>query len=265
MSYSRKLLGEYAEKLCCASTFEESFLAFDQYANTLGFESTLYSFIPRIALDNKLPKTPVFSISKNYNANYLKHYMEARFDQNDHIIYSIKKGRTTAIDWWDEVKKGGLNKQEQEVFVSAREDYQMANGLSIPTLTGAKGIAATSFISNEKSEKFKKLKYANVEVLWASSQLFHNHIMCGSYNFNTFISPLLPVLSKTERIVLKCVLEGLIVSQISEVACKSHKYTENVIRSIRIKMGGLDENDKPKISKDLLIHYCGLMGIYDEL
>ena len=69
MPYSKKSLGEYAEKLCCASTFEESFLAFDQYANTLGFESALYSFIPRIALDNNLPKTPVFSISKNYNVS----------------------------------------------------------------------------------------------------------------------------------------------------------------------------------------------------
>lgn len=265
MSYSKKLLGEYADKLCRASTYEESFLAYEHYVNSLGFESALYSFIPRIALDNKLPQTPVFSISKNYNENYLKHYMEARFDQSDHIIHSIENGRTTAIDWWDEVKNGELNKKEKEVFISAKEDYQMRNGLSIPTLTGAKGIAATSIISNEKQAQFKKLKHENLEALWTSSRLFHNHIMCGTYNYKIFISPLLPSLSKTEKVVLKYVLEGLTILEISKAACKSYKYTENVLRSIRIKMAGLDENGKPKISKDLLIHYCGLLGIYDEL
>jgi len=265
MTYSKKSLGEYADKLCHASTYEESFLAFDQYAKELGFESALYSFIPRIALDNKLSLAPVFSVSENYSAEYLEHYMEARFDKDDHIIHLIDTGTATAIDWWDEVENKKLSKNAKEVFVSAKEDYRMANGLSIPTLTGAKGIAAASFISNEGNAHFKKLKHENIEALWTSSRLFHNHVMCGTYNFRTFISPLLPNLSKTEQVVLKYLLEGLTLPDIAKAACKSYKYTENVLRSIRIKMAGLDENGKPKISKDLLIHYCGLMGIYDQL
>ena len=109
------------------------------------------------------------------------------------------------------------------------------------------------------------LKFETVSMLKTASTIFHNHVITNAFEYNAFIDPILPKFNKTEKNVLKLLLDGHSVPIISKILCKSEGYMENVVRNIRIKMAGLDHNDKPKISKDLLIHYCGLMGVYDAL
>lgn len=151
-------LGEFANKLCHATSFDESFSAFDQQVKNFGFGSALYSFIPRVALDNHLPRTPIFSLSDSYDQNYMKHYAEARFDKNDYVIKTIEDGSMACLDWWEDVERGILTPEKEAVLAVGRNDYQIKNGLTIPTLTGVSGIAAASFISEDSDQLFRKLK-----------------------------------------------------------------------------------------------------------
>jgi len=146
-----------------------------------------------------------------------------------------------------------------------RDDYQIKNGLSIPLSAGSRGVAAVSVMSQENNRLYKQLKSETLAILQVATTVFHNHVITNAFELNAFIKPIFPKFNQTEKKVLKLLLEGYSIPKISTILCKSSGYMENVVRNIRIKMGDLDGNDKPRISKDVLIHYCGLMGIYDVL
>lgn len=265
MSKLNKQLGEYASQLCFAETFDDAFLVFDQHTKRLGFESALYSFIPRISLDNKLEHAPIFSVSDSYDPNYLTHYMEERLDKNDYIIKELENGNTRTYDWQEDLRNGQLTNVEKNVLDIACNDHQMKNGLSIPTLTGVKGIAAASVISSESDRLFSQLKKETYDSLLTSTKLFHNHAISNAFEFSTFVQPLLASLSETEKKVVKTLPKGLSVTCIAKEVGKSIRYTDNIIRNLRIKMGGLNEQHQPRISTKLLIYYIGLMKLADEL
>jgi len=256
---------DFADQLCQATTYDESFALYSQFTEFLGYESALYSFIPRIVLDQISHLQPKFSISENYNQGYLEEYSASKFDKTDYVIKEIKSGCTETLDWWGDYKKGSLNAKQTKILNIMRDDYKIENGLSIPLNTGVKGIAAVSVSSDQKDRLYQQLRSETHLTLKTASIIFHNHVVTNAFEYNAFVDPILPNMNKTEKKVLKLLLDGHPVPRISKILCKSEGYMENVVRSIRIKMAGLDSDDKPKISKDLLIHYSGLMGIYDAL
>ena len=67
------------------------------------------------------------------------------------------------------------------------------------------------------------------------------------------------ILTNTERKTLDCLAEGMSVPDIAKKLYRSKRHIEIVIRVIRVKISGEDDNGKPNISKDELMYYYGLM------
>jgi hypothetical protein len=265
MTDKTKELGNFAFELCGAENYDAAFSAFDQLLTSVGFDSVLYSHIPSIVLSGTSASQPVFSTSESYDSRYMMQYMEAGFYKDDHVISSINDGRMSHIDWWKEAETKAVSKGAMEVFSVARDDFKMTNGFTIPTLTGSQGIAAASFISSDAREPFDQLLQENEQLMIASTKIFHNHVMNQSYFFGKFLEPSLPKLNATQRAVFKGLLLGLTTPVIAGQICKNPRYVENVVRDLRVKIGGSDIEGKPLISKDSLIHYGGLMRFLDQL
>ncbi len=250
-----------------ATSFEALFSLLEVQTKNLGIDNVLYSFIPSLALDFSQDYKPIFVASDSNNYSYLKHYLEARFDLNDYNIKRIKQqkhGKLTPIDWWDEINRGALFEDEIEVMATARADYYMTNGITFPTLSDATGIAAVSFVCNEKNRLYIQLQTEIMDDLAFLSRAFHRHVVCGHYKNNIFIKPLIKKFGKVEMNVFRqLLLTGQSANSIADELELGIKSVEGAIHRLRIKLAGKTVEGLPKISKDSLIHYGSLMGISD--
>ncbi|CAA6810270.1 MAG: Unknown protein [uncultured Thiotrichaceae bacterium] len=260
-----KDLGKFASKLCFCTTFKESFAIFDEQIKDLGFKSTLYSYLPKVALDHNHHCTPIFAVSDTFDQHFLQHYLEDGLDQYDYGIRQIIEGNMATIDWASAVKNHSMSEKEKQVFTLASADYRMRNTLTIPCLSGSRGVAGASFITDDNNQHFTLLKKETYDTLYTTTKLFHNHIMSNTFEFSTFVQPLLGPFNQTEKAVLRNLPKGLPVASIANDIGKSVRYTDNVIRNLRIKFGGVDDEDRPNISTARLIYHIGLMSLDDEL
>ncbi|PWQ94096.1 autoinducer binding domain-containing protein [Leucothrix arctica] len=259
-------IGNFAIELINSKTSDEAFAVFDRFLTITGFDSVLYSYIPSVVLENPSHLQPVFQVSKNYDLKYLDHYTQAELHKHDHIINNIANGSLAELDWWQEAKSKDLSKSSLDVFNIAKIDHYMENGYTIPTLSGAQGIAAASFISSDKRVLFDQLLQEQKTLVRTVTTLFHNHIMSQYHLFSDFLKPTLPnKLNTTEQAILKHLCNGYRPAQIAPMVNKSERHTENVIRNIRIKFAGLNEEGKPRISTSSLIYHCGLLHYTDSV
>lgn len=258
-------LNEYLYDLHHTTSYTSSFLLYCNAVKKLGYEGAVYSFIPCLALNNVSKVKSKISRSEYFHSDYAREYKYLKFDQVDYVIHNLKAGKMTLMDWHLDNKSGQLNSEQQYMLDVMRNDYQMTNGLSIPLMACAKGIAASSVVSDEKDRFFHHLKAETYETLVLITQLFHNHVIANGYEFTFFIEPAFSVLNPLERQVLKLLLDGLKVPEIRVLVFRSKGHIENVVRDIRIKVGGRDKEGAIKLSTVQLIHYCGLLGVYDWL
>jgi len=265
MADYKKDLGEYASKLCMSTTFEKSFAVFDEQIKNLGFKSALYTYLPTLVLDHKHPHTPIFAVSDTFEQHFLQHYLAAELDQYDYTIRQIAEGNMATIDWAGAAKNKPMSKEEKQLFDLASHDYHIRNALTIPCLSGSRGIAGASFITNDNNRHFSLLKRETYDPLHSTTRLFHNHTMSNAFEYTKFVQPLLGTFNHTEKAVLRNLPKGLPVACIANDIGKSVRYTDNVIRNLRIKFGGLSDEDRPNISTARLIYHIGLLSLGDEI
>lgn len=265
MELSHADLGLFAEKLFRASCFEDAFRAFEEQVFRLGFEGVLYTFIPRVTLDAKLPERPVYKVSRSYGPEYLSHYAQARFDQHDPIIRAIAGGNLTPLDWWLEIKKGTMTSAERRVITTARDDYRMINGLTLPLMSDTRGIAGASFVSSEPDRLYENLKAQSLEELSLCTRMFHGAVNSNACLMAEFLRPLLGGLSRTEKGVLRRLAEGKGLEQIAAELDTTTRYVDRVVRHLREKLSGVGSEEKPRINRNQLAYYVGLLNLIDQL
>lgn len=249
---------EFMVELQEAATLDDAFAAYEKLVQSLGFDGALYTFVPQIYLANKLPITPLFKTSDAYCPAFLRHYQEAGFDQHDFTVKRIAQGERQILDWWLESRKGVLTRQEKKVIITAREDYGIRNGLSLPLVGGLPGLGGVSCISGEKGDAYQLLLHEKLFVLQHCTRMFHEHVMAHSHLKIYFLAPLLEQLSPKEKRLLRFVLDGLPMKTLpDQVAGISQKYGEKLLDGIRIKFGG--------INKIRLILYIGMLHLHDYL
>lgn len=256
---------DFAYELYLTKTYSEAFSLLDEYTLSLGYESVSYSFIPKLLLDGSSVRQPIFSVSDNFNHRFLNHYTEAQLYEHDYIINSIKKGCTSTLHWYQNLKHKKLTRKQGHVLNIMKNDYQIENGLTIPTATD-KGIAGVSVTSDESDRLFEQLNKENYIRLFSASNMFHGYVMTMERRMGYFAQSIHAPLTVMERQVLKHLLHGLSVPKISVEVHRSRGYIEKLVRSIRIKIGGEDVDCRPLLTKEELIHLCGKMYIeYDLL
>lgn len=266
-----KLFHDFSLRLGLTKEFEEAFSVFEEFViDGLGFDSALYSYMPSIVYFNKEDplldsSSPLFWVSNAYPRKYLEVYSERGFLEFDPIVKAVLAGCTDVLDW-DEVQKGDdISPEGQVAFNVAKHDYNMHHGLTVPTFYGRVGVAAVSVLSHQSDyENFVKLKNDNLSYIISASHLLNAMVTAQRFDKTIFTFPVLPKFNETQRKVIKGLLQGLSVPKIAEQIHRSPKHIENTVRDMRIKLGGYDENRKPKMSKDLFIYFCTIMNLDDE-
>lgn len=265
MIYTKNDLGDYVERLLLAQNIEEAFSIFDAEAKKLGYEGVLYSFIPRVLLDASLPHSPVFLASNSYNPDYLECYVNTRLDLYDPLIKAINKGVLDPIDWWGDIccHYRAIDKKNDSVITSARS-HGITNGITIPTLSGTKGISCASFVTQEKTY-FSKMKQESLNAISQCTSLFHNMVMASSGNMGHFIKPIIESLNATEKKLLVGLVNGKSPSEVAFELEKKGKYIENVVTQVRNKIYGLPNDNRPIVNRNQLLYYAGLHEILDQI
>lgn len=255
MSPQNHQMTPFINDLYSSLSFDTAFDVYDKQVQALGFGGALYAFIPKVLFEGDLCVAPIFKISDTRDPNYLKHYIEASFEKDDFTLQSVINGRAMMLDWWKEEKKGLLMPAERNVILTAKEDYKMNNGITIPTMNNQRGIAGASVISEDKSSSYELLVAENSQALELCTQVFHQHVMAHPQIFNYFLLPILEKLTATEKRLLPYIANGLPMKAINLTPTISEKYADKLLRSIREKFGN--------ISKGRLIYYIGLLQVLD--
>ncbi|BCD99784.1 autoinducer binding domain-containing protein [Marinagarivorans cellulosilyticus] len=265
MTFNVKDLGQYVARLYAADNFEQAFNILHDQALKLGYEGVLYTYIPQILLESHFSRAPVYHVSDGYSPAYLKHYTEARFDQNDPLIKAVMGGVQEPVEWWGEINKQYMagNKASREVIATAN-DYGISNGITLPLMSSAKGIAGASFISSERCH-FNTLNNENLAMLRLCTELFHKFIIADASCVGYFLKPLLDSLSKTERLFLIGLAQGKQPSQIASKLNKSEKYLEQLMLKLRRKFSNSPVDTTPTLNRNQILYYVGLSGLLENI
>jgi hypothetical protein len=258
---------DFCKQLIQSRSYGESFQAYDNYIHASGCQGSSYTFIPDAPFTPEQEFPLTFSISDNFNHDFLEEYQNNNFQASDYVLEAVKQGQERKIFLWkDDIKQISLNPSQRNVIEVAQSDYDMKNSFSILTPKSKQGIGAFTIIGDATDRLFSQYIKEQAAEFYIATETFNNHILARSYEAGAFTMPFLfSKLSKTERQVLKRLIAGLSVPRIAEELSRSRGYIENVVRNIRIKLGGRLENGKPKISKDRMLCFCSALQIYDEL
>ncbi|MFT6305737.1 MAG: hypothetical protein ACJA0Z_000899 [Halioglobus sp.] len=257
-------IGDFAESLFAANDIDAAFALLNKETSRLGFEAALYTYIPRIVIQNEEAMLPVFQVSNEFSQAYLSHYEEARFDNHDPLIKAVVDGVGEPIEWWGDVCKSytRLDAKSLEVLEVSR-DYGISNGVTLPLFSGSQGIAGASFIVGDKSG-FNILIQERISQLQLVTNLYSNLVLANSGYLGTFIKPIFSSLNTMEIKFLAGFAQGKSHAEMAKELFRSEKYLEQVILKIRRKVSGVSQFDKPTINRNQLMYYAGLANLIEQ-
>lgn len=255
----------FVEDLYASKTFEEAFDTFEKKAQVLGYESVLYTYIPKVLIESDFAVKPVYKVSHDYSPGFLKHYEDARFDKHDPLIRAVDAGVNEPIDWWGDVCKAFMNgeRASNEVIDTSRQ-YGIKSGLTLPLLSGKSGIAGASFINTEPGN-LNGSKNPNVADLVLCTRLFHGLVQSNACYKGEFVKTLIDALSQTEKRFLAGLARGQAPSEIAYDLKTSERYLEQVMLKIRRKFSGVSPTESPTINRNQLLYYAGLLDILEHV
>ncbi|SET60701.1 regulatory protein, luxR family [Nitrosomonas marina] len=79
-----------------------------------------------------------------------------------------------------------------------------------------------------------------------------------------FLRPILNTLNNTEKTFLQKLAQGKSLIQISHELGKSEKYLDRVMLRIRQKLSGVSADEPPKINRNQVLYYAGLLNFFDR-
>jgi len=245
----------FLQRLYDSKTLEDRFSALEHEITMSGFDAVLYSFAPQLShLADSI--SPVFQYSEKYS-DLLSNYQKHNYNENDFIIRLIKEGRLSAIDWWYETQKISLSKEEKEVNRVCREIFGVTKGLTFPTLSSDMGFAGVSIISFSETYIHKEVSTTMLEHLKICSEMYHDHTMAHQDARYQFILPILESLTPKKKIVLKHLISGQPMKNITEEADITIRDAEKLLIELRKEFGNISKNE--------LIYFLGLLNITEHL
>lgn len=250
------ILLDYIDALDIAENLDELFAALQKAAFQLGFDGISYTYIPAVIIGALGDIPPVFKVSESFNPKFIDHYAEALFGEDDFTIKRITAGDLTPMNWWAEARNKTITSDEKHVIEVARDDYQLQNGLSIPTYSQNGSIAGVSAISFDKDQHFSRLCGENTRLLQKIARLFSDRVIASPDYHANFYLPFLQKLSFTQKSVLRLLSQGVHLKQIAARLNISYKYASNVVDQLREKFGS--------VSRERLLYLAGLMQ-FEEL
>lgn len=246
------LVGRFSCEMLSHESLEERFSLFEAQVLRLGFEGATYTYIPNLGKDAALKLAPIFAYTRDYPLVFLEEYQAERFDQNDFTIQKIRAGCKDVLDWSEYRRMRALTHRQVKIVMTARE-HGIQQGLTIPTLSGQRGIAGASIISSEKDASFQLLKEERLGTLAAITRIFHIH----TYADKQYVQQLLRHFNDKEKAILKYLAQGGDFSRIEyAIDVASYKVATQMLKKIRGKFGD--------VSRDRLMFLVGLLSLVDD-
>lgn len=245
----------FIQRLYDSETLDEKFSALEFEVLNSGFDAVLYTFIPKLSL-LKEPLQPVFQFSESYT-EIVENYQKNNFGKNDFTIRLVEEGKLAIIDWWNEAEKLTLSKEEQHVVNVTKNKFSISKGITFPTLSNDLGIAGASMISFNKDYLHKKIDSEILGHLKICCRMYHDHTMIHQDARYKFILPILQALTIKKKIVLKYLISGQPMKNITEEGDITTRYAEKLLVELRKDFGD--------ISKNRLIYFLGLLNITEYL
>jgi DNA-binding CsgD family transcriptional regulator len=236
--------------------FGDNFELLTTSIQALGFDDVLYSFYPKPMYLNK-DVQPVLHFSSGFES-FVEHYIKHDFGNRDFVLRLALQGRTEPVDWWQEIESGSVSPEEQFVTETARNDFHIHHGLSIPVLFGTFAIAGISVTSRKPDRKyFDFLKEKCTKKLFELGDEYHRGIIKSRAELHFFILPLLESLSDTKKKVLKHLMSGQPMKAIEHHYGITPRYAEKVLRNIRKEFGNISTHE--------LLYIMGMINMHEYL
>jgi len=222
-----------------SSFIDHHFNELDQKIKSLGFDGVLYTFYPKTFHKNESFQ-PIIQFSDCYTP-FIEHYIEHDYGNRDFVIRLAFRGHLDVIDWWEEIGKGSVKKDEKVVTYDARDNFGIHHGLTILILKGSNAIAGISVISFEPDlEAFQKLKSEALEQLFIYTKEFHAKVLSNNDQICSFFGSIVENFDPPKKLVLKHVLLGKSFKNIDETAPNINpKSAEKIFANIRKEFGNL--------------------------
>ena len=252
----KKIVTKFVKDVYLSSndSLEFRFKLFEKYIQQLGFDGVTYSFIPSFILDNSIEQAPIFLHSELFPDSFLEQYINDRFDLDDFAIRRIKSNKLSTMDWSTYQNSKELTSAEKNVLKVSKQEHGIMNGITIPTMTGAKGVSAVSIVSSASDVEFSLLKKERLESLELITNIFHrSNVDLDEY----FVKPYFSHFTQKEVTILKYLSKGLHLKNIADETDISHSYASNVLSKLRKKLGN--------ITHDKLMYDLGVFKILDDL
>jgi len=252
---NKEIIGHFAITLYTANNYEEAFDAYYQLVRKTGFDAVCYSYMPQMMTASQLSLSPIIKNAGELYEIFLQDYLEKGLLDTDPIIRLVKNGKTETLDWWEEAKKGDFTENEYARLELMKTHYGIPNGVTIPTMTGQRGIAGSSVITTLEGSEYTALKEKHLATLEIATKMFHDFTLSHPQSLNTFILPLFPKLTVKEIHVIQYLLTGKPMKGIEDAMDISPKYAEKLLINIRKKFGNISTNE--------LIHQISIFDVFD--
>lgn len=252
----RLVMLDFLEKIDQCADIDSMFVALDRATHQLGYDGIAYTYIPTVISESLDAMSPVFKLSDGYNPDFISHYADAAFAENDFTIKRIAEGHKLPINWWQEARAKSISAQEQHIIEVARDDYHLRHGVTIPTHYQEDGIAGISVVSQDNDAHFSQLYSETLNSLCDLSKLFNAKVMMSVDSKACFYLPFLQSLSYTQQQVLSHLAAGVNLKRVADKLDINYKYAHHVVKQLREKFGN--------VSRERLMYLAGLMR-FNEL
>lgn len=259
-------LGEYATALYQAENIGDAFLTFESTVVNLGFDGALYTYIPKALLISDIDAEPVYYVSQGYCPNYVNDRSDARSHKNNPSVGADASGEAGPIGWRKEICE--QYKMEDDVSSEDTEEkvartYGTQNGVTIRLMSGEQGIALASFIILDES-RYSLLMAEKLEALTLRAKMFHSLVMSNACYLSEFTQPLVNSFSQTQLRYLAGLASGKKTSEIARDMGTTPGYLDQSMTRLRRKLSGTDEHETPRINRNQLLYYAGLLNILEQ-
>lgn len=246
----------FIQHLHDSTTLDEKFSVLECEVESSNFDGVAYTFIPKLSqLTNSLQ--PVYQYSTSFK-KLVAYYQKNKLYQNDMLIRLIKESKKLDIlDWVDDSRKATLSPEEQIIKEVAKERFKVTKGFTFPTLCNDMGYAGVNIISFDKEYTEKKIDPNLLNHLKHCCKLYHDHIMTHQDARYQFILPILDSLTPKKKIVLKYLISGQPMKNITNSEDITTRYAEKLLVELRRDFGDISKNE--------LIYFLGLLNISEHL
>ena len=228
-------VADFLVALGMSEGLEQGFEQLASLVSKQGFDGIVYSAMPASLGEAGLFQ-PVFLASHDFSKGFLNHYDEAELWQNDFTIDRIQRGQLGPMDWAKELEESEMNSAQKDIIRLASSDYQITNGISIPTQSDPHIIAGASVTSCEPRPVFDNLLKSSLSTLQFAVHRFHQFAFSHTSKTQRFYLPLIDELSASERQMIIFIATGKPLKQSKHYTNLSPTRASNVLSKLYRRM-----------------------------